>query len=633
MSDIFISYRREDTVGHAGRIYDRLVARFGPDRVYRDVDSGHPGEDYVETIRSKVAGCDVLLALIGPAWVKATDEAGGWRLAQDDDLVRIEIATALERGVRVIPVLLQGAKMPRAGDLPGALSKLAQRNAVEIRDTHFDQDVSQLLDDLSPRWFRARWLRPLARPAVAIVLALLVAGVIGTVYLSQVALTPEQARTQLTRMEIPYTANAFVNAAERKDATAVALFLKAGMDPNGANSRGITALQFAARNGDLDMMKSLLKAGARIEGALRWAAGSGQMEALQLLLSKGPTKAALGNALTVAGSEPGAIRLLLDRGADPNAVNDAGMTPLMDAAAEANPEAVRLLLARGANVQAARSNRFTRGTTPLYFAATSSMNEDAAIEVAALLLDKGADLSARAVDVNDSEGWTPLLAAVREKRWKMARFLIERGADVNAQAVARSQHDEQVGIGLTPLMLAVKEGELDTSVALLDKGANVDLRTWSGRTTLSIAAESGSVPLVEALLSGGAKVTDTDKDGWTPLMAARTFEVAEVLLRHGAVVDARTTTGSTALWIAAQRNSPEIVKLLLAKGADANAANKKGWTPLMAAASEGKAANARALIEAGARKDMKNNAGETALDIARKEYSRAAVDVLLEAPR
>jgi hypothetical protein len=146
MSAIFISYRREDMAGNAGRIYDRLVDRFGPERVYRDVDSGQPGEDFVETIRNTVKGSDVLLALIGPNWLKTTDKSGGWRLASEDDLVRVEIATAPERGIRIIPVLLHGAKMPGAGNLPSTLSKLAHRNAVEVRDTHFEQDVSQLHD-------------------------------------------------------------------------------------------------------------------------------------------------------------------------------------------------------------------------------------------------------------------------------------------------------------------------------------------------------------------------------------------------------------------------------------------------------------------------------------------------------
>jgi ankyrin repeat protein len=629
MSAIFISYRREDTAGNAGRIYDRLVDRFGPERVYRDVDSGQPGEDFVETIRNTVKGSDVLLALIGPNWLKATDESGGWRLASEDDLVRVEIATALERGIRIIPVLLHGAKMPGAGNLPSALSKLAHRNAVEVRDTHFEQDVSQLLEHLSPRWFRQRWLRPLGRPIVWGVATLLVVAGIGGVYLSQVALTPEQARARLTQIDIPYTPDAFVKSAELKDTKAVELFLKAGQDPNATNSRGVTALQFAALHGNLPLMKTLLSSGANIEGALRWAASAGQLEALQLLLSKRPTRAALDRALIAAGGQPGAVRVLLDQGADPKATDENGSTALMEAARRAKPEAISLLLAHGASVHAVK----TGGMTPLYFAADGSAAEEAAIEAATLLIEKGADLNARAVHWNNSEGWTPLLAAMKKKHWKVARFLVERGADVNVQAIARRDADESVriGIGLTPLMLAATSGEVDTSVTLLDKGASVETRTLSGRTALSFAAEKGSLRLVEALLSRGARVNDADKNGWTPLMFASTADVMHALLSNGADVEARTRRGGTALLIAAEGKATGIVTLLLGAGAHPDVVNERGWTPLMAAAEMGKTDNAKALIAAGANRGMKNHAGATALDIARKANSQGVVDVLLAA--
>ncbi|MCU0939465.1 MAG: TIR domain-containing protein [Burkholderiaceae bacterium] len=214
-----------------------MVDRFGRDQVYRDVDSGQPGEDFVATIGRKVRDCDALLALIGPDWLRAVDDTGGWRLAMDDDPVRVEIATALERGTRAIPVLLEGAKMPRAGDLPSSLVRLAQRNAAEIRDTHFDQDVAHLLDELSSMSRLRRLLRPLLRHGKLVVTALLVVGGLGGVYLSQTAVTPEQARLRLAQMNIPYTATAFTKAAEMRDANAIALFLRAGMDPN-ARTRG-----------------------------------------------------------------------------------------------------------------------------------------------------------------------------------------------------------------------------------------------------------------------------------------------------------------------------------------------------------------------------------------------------------
>ena len=101
-------------------------------------------DDFIAAIRQKVDTSDVLLVLIGPRWLTAADEEGRWRLADENDLVRLEIVSALNRNIRVIPVLLQGATMPRSKDLPAELAKLAQRNAFEIRDTHFDQDLAQL---------------------------------------------------------------------------------------------------------------------------------------------------------------------------------------------------------------------------------------------------------------------------------------------------------------------------------------------------------------------------------------------------------------------------------------------------------------------------------------------------------
>jgi hypothetical protein len=162
---IFISYRREDSSGHAGRLFDRLVEHFGKERIYRDVDTIQAGENFVEAVRQKVNVSDVVLVLIGPRWLTATDDEGRRRLADENDLVRLEIATGLERNIRVIPVLLQAVSMPRAKDLPSALAGLAQRNAFEIRDTYFDQDVAQLVDALAPTW-RQKLTRVLQRSIV-----------------------------------------------------------------------------------------------------------------------------------------------------------------------------------------------------------------------------------------------------------------------------------------------------------------------------------------------------------------------------------------------------------------------------------------------------------------------------------
>ncbi|MGE5239329.1 MAG: PASTA domain-containing protein [Chloroflexota bacterium] len=148
MPGIFISYRREDTAGHAGRIFDRLREKFGQDRVFMDVSAIEPGVDFVEAIDRAVGSCDVLLVIIGKKWLSCSDASGRRRLDDPKDFIRLETATALRRDVRVIPVLVQDAAMPGEGDLPDDLKKLARRQATEIGDTHWDSDLAQLFETL-----------------------------------------------------------------------------------------------------------------------------------------------------------------------------------------------------------------------------------------------------------------------------------------------------------------------------------------------------------------------------------------------------------------------------------------------------------------------------------------------------
>jgi hypothetical protein len=145
---IFMSYRREDTAYPAGWLYDRLADRYGGEQIFKDIDSIELGDDFVEVITAAVGSCDVLLALIGEEWVTITDEHGRRRLDNPDDFVRLEIEAALSRRVRVIPILVDGARMPRADELPGSLVRLVRRHALELSPSRFNFDTSRLLNVL-----------------------------------------------------------------------------------------------------------------------------------------------------------------------------------------------------------------------------------------------------------------------------------------------------------------------------------------------------------------------------------------------------------------------------------------------------------------------------------------------------
>jgi hypothetical protein len=163
---IVLNYRRDDTGGYAGHLYDALSERFGDDHVFIDIDKIRPGMEFAEVIDQAVGSADVFLALIGRRWLTATD-AGGRRLDSPGDLVRLEIEAALEREVTVIPVLFQGAEMPSSADLPETLSRLAGIHAHEISDSRWGYDITQLIATLEEieRQKRAEKRAPVAPPA------------------------------------------------------------------------------------------------------------------------------------------------------------------------------------------------------------------------------------------------------------------------------------------------------------------------------------------------------------------------------------------------------------------------------------------------------------------------------------
>lgn len=152
MPDIFLSYRRQDSSSATGRLADRLEEHFGPGRVFHDHESISPGDDFTEAIRRAIATSTVMLAVIGPDWLDARDADGRRRLDHAGDFVRQEIETALQAGVPVVPVLVEGAKMPQRGALPKSIGELWRINAVELSESRWPYDTEQLMRTLQSRY-------------------------------------------------------------------------------------------------------------------------------------------------------------------------------------------------------------------------------------------------------------------------------------------------------------------------------------------------------------------------------------------------------------------------------------------------------------------------------------------------
>lgn len=140
---VFISYRRDDNAYAARGVHDRLERELGRDSLFMDVDAIPLGVDFVDS--AEVAKCDVLLAIIGPTWLEAHDEDGNRRLDDEHDFVRIEIAAALERDIPVIPILLEGTRVPKPERLPDDLKLLSRRNGLEVRHASFPTDMEKLI--------------------------------------------------------------------------------------------------------------------------------------------------------------------------------------------------------------------------------------------------------------------------------------------------------------------------------------------------------------------------------------------------------------------------------------------------------------------------------------------------------
>jgi hypothetical protein len=208
-SRIFISYRRDDAAGEAGRLADHLQRRFGADRVFLDIETIDPGTDFVQVLQRSLAETAAVLVVIGRQWLDIRGAAGMRRLDDPADFVRLEVAAALGRSVPVVPVLVQGASMPRAQDLPEALAPLVTRQAASLDHTEFHADAERLADRLArlvdggPGW----WPPTPRVMAAAALVALLLAGLGGYRWVGQRAadarrLAAEEAARQDRAREV-----------------------------------------------------------------------------------------------------------------------------------------------------------------------------------------------------------------------------------------------------------------------------------------------------------------------------------------------------------------------------------------------------------------------------------------------
>jgi len=141
---IFISYRRSDSAGYAGRLHDTLKNYFGEERLFFDVDTIKPGVDFEQKIKTELGNSDAVLVLIGNQWLGIKDANGNRRLDDPHDYVRLEVETALSKNIAVIPVLLQGVPMPSGSELPETLYDFSRRNAIKLSDEHWNSDLNML---------------------------------------------------------------------------------------------------------------------------------------------------------------------------------------------------------------------------------------------------------------------------------------------------------------------------------------------------------------------------------------------------------------------------------------------------------------------------------------------------------
>jgi ankyrin repeat protein len=303
---------------------------------------------------------------------------------------------------------------------------------------------------------------------------------------------------------------------------------------------------------------------------------------------------ALLSALTTHYYKSDVVRVLLEHGAEVNAVASSGLTPVMCAY---EPEFMKMLIDRGVNIHAIDG----QGRSVLYHHAQT-------IETARILVEKGARPQRdEPIAMHAIRGDYPC--------FDCAYLLLDNGVDLEA----RDRH------GATLLMDAIGMDELKFVNNLLARGADVKAVDLDGNTPLH---KAGFVEYAELLLAKGVYVDARNKAGQTPLMVAKHVKIAEVLIRSGAQVNAQDNEGNTPL---IKSGDVEMTQLLLKNRADTNARNKKGHTALTTAAERGDSLSATLLVRSGIDINARTLTGDTALSIAVRKKDAAIADLLRKA--
>jgi ankyrin repeat protein len=378
-----------------------------------------------------------------------------------------------------------------------------------------------------------------------------------------------------------------------KSADVVSLLVQAGANIACCDEEGRSALHYSAANGQLDIAAFLLQSGAAVEA----------------LDKDGATPL----FLAAAHGQAQLAELFVTSGAEINVVTKEGTTPVLIAARKSHRETLKLLLDRGAS---ANCRAKSPACTPLYV--TAIAGDHLAIQY---LLDAGAD-----TEMGDGSGMTPLLGAVARGHIEATRALILAGANVNTLMVPEE------GCPFTPLCVAAGFGHLPIARLLIEHGALVNDPPTGGSTALQLAIEAKFEAVVQCLLESGASVTNLTHNRYTPLhIAAATgdIDIIGALLQHHADVNA-VRMGASPLLVAVRKDQPLAVRYLLQHKATVEACDEDTIPPLLCAVISGFSDIVRILLEHGARPEAQFNADAPLLIYALQKGHADVIGILLE---